>query len=382
MDRSFPANALTTDPPVCARPAWVGVTRAAEAVRLPLKVVLHAGPPFRDATRPSPPVLSSTVLACRHEGWADTDAEAEALVASGDVILAPAQHFGVVTPLAEVVTSSTPLTRIADLAEPPGAAWAPLPSGNGPQLRFGTRNEAVLDRLAWRDRVLAPTLEAALRDPIDLIEPARVALAAGEDLHWTTTAATASLAQKLESRLPRDGAGQEIRAMLAASPLFFLTLWMAACRTMLLALAEGTPSVLLGLAGNGEDVGLLPGDDPMAWTVVPGAAPEGTRLDPAGTAPVSPMIGDSGVIDLAGFGGQREPEARASRWLELPHVRLGASVGLDLRTVVHNNALPRVHIGMIGADGRAGLLGRGTYRPPLSLFRTAMTDAIARTTPM
>jgi hypothetical protein len=332
--------------------------------------------------RPSAPVLSSAVLACVHEGWAADEFEAETLIAKGQVRFVPAQHYGVVTPLAEVVTHSTPLTRVSDLDDESVVAWAPRPSGNGPQMRFGTRNPAVLDRHVWRDSVLAPALAGILDEPIDLLAPARASLAADEDLHSATSRATATLAAEIDRRLGQNHPHRvQICAMLAASPLFFLTFWMAACRTLLLGNAEAMPSLLIGLAGNGQDVGLLLGLDPMAWTVASGTPPEGTRLDPSGTAPVSPMIGDSGVIDIAGFGGQCARDAPASAWLEVHHGNLGARIGLDLRKVLSQGALPRVHIGMIGADGQAGLLGRGVYRPPAALFRAAMTEAIARTMP-
>jgi hypothetical protein len=372
---------VSNDPLAGFQPFWTRVAIAGACLGLPARRVLHAGPPFRDPTRPSAPVLSSAVLACRYEGWAGNDAEAEAMIAAGEVVLEPAQHHGIVTPLAEVVSASTPLTGIADQGHPQSVVWAPLPSGQGPQIRFGTRDPRILERHAWRDRVLAPALATTLREPMDLLQPACACLAAGEDLHWSTTAATLALAAQLDGRLARDAAGDEVRAMLAASPLFFLTFWMAACRAMLRSLAPATPVALLGLAGNGQDVGVLHADRPATWTIVPGAPPVGQRLDPAGTAPVSPMIGDSGVIDLSGFGGQCEAASPAESSLCCTLPGLGVRVGVDVRAIVEKEAAPLVHIGMIGADGRSGLLGRGTYRPPLALFRAAMTEAMARTMP-
>jgi hypothetical protein len=372
---------VSNDPLAGFRPVWTGVATAAAGIGLPARRVLHAGPPFRDPTRPSAPVLSSAVLACRYEGWAGNDVEAEAMIAAGEVVLEPAQHHGVVTPLAEVVSASTPLTGIADQGCVQSVVWAPLPSGQGPQMRFGTRDPRILERHAWRDRVLAPALAMALRDPVELLQPARASLAAGEDLHWSTAAATLAMAAELDGRLARDAAGDEVRAMLAASPLFFLTFWMAACRTMLCTLAPATPVALLGLAGNGQDVGVLHVDPEATWTVAPGTPPVGQRLDPADTAPVSPVIGDSGVIDLAGFGGQRDAASAAASGLRWMCSRLGVRVGVDPSTVAETGVTPLVHIGMIGADGRSGLLGRGTYCPPLALFRAAMTDAMARTMP-
>lgn len=362
-------------------PMWTAVRAASGAVGLPKRSLLHAGPPFTDPYQPSAPVLSSAVLACRHEGWSRDDAEAEAMILDGRVRLRSAHDFGVVTPLAEVVSPRTPLMAVMDANDGSRLAWSPLASGPGPQMRFGTRNAAVLDRHTWRDDVLAPMLSAALRDPIDLVGPARAALDAGEDLHSSTATATAALARVLDARLPRTTGGDEARAMLAASPLFFLTLWMAACRTLVMALAEGRPGLIVAMAGNGHEVGIRLAGQPQHWITAPASPPEGPRMDPSSTAAVSPMIGDSGVIDAAGFGGQRSEASPARGHLLVPHAGLGTAIGLDAGQLVAAETPPIVHIGMIAADGVGGLLGRGVYRPPLELFRAAITDTMARTIP-
>lgn len=360
---------------------WTAVVPAEEAVGLPARTLLHAGPPFVDPRRPSAPILSSAVLACRREGWARDEAEAEALIASGEVALWSAQHYGIVTPLAEVVSPATALVAVVDPEDASTRTWAPLGSGAGPQMRFGTRDAAVLERHAWRDGELARVLATVLAEPIDLLEPARAGLDAGDDLHASTAGATAALATRLDALLPRDAAGERVRVMLRTSPLFFLTLWMAACRTLLLSFADALPTLVVALAGNGRETGVLLARDLQAWATVAASPPEGARIDPASTHEVSPMIGDSGVIDVAGFGGQCQATTPVRAFLELPHRRLGMALGLDARLVVAGKAPPVVHIGMIAADGRAGLLGRGVYRPPLSLFRAAITDRMARTMP-
>ena len=50
------------------RPQWQRVGAARNAIDLPPKTLLHAGPPFRDPTHPVAPVLSSAVLAARQAG--------------------------------------------------------------------------------------------------------------------------------------------------------------------------------------------------------------------------------------------------------------------------------------------------------------------------
>jgi hypothetical protein len=374
------------------RPHWQAVARARDAIGLPDFTLLHAGPPYADPCDPAPPVLSSAVLCCLYEKWASTEAQAERLIASGQVKLLSAQSLGVVTPLAAVVSPSSTLVEIADPRDPSRRAWSLLGSGAGPQIRFGSRNSAVLARLTWRDTVLACNLADALErnGPLDLFPLAAIGLANGDDLHARTSAATEALRTHL-SPLIRE---PSVDAMLADTPLFFLTLWMAACHLMMsVAAASGADpasTLVVALAGNGREVGVRLAGKPAGWTTCPAAAPTGPRLDPAKDIPVAPLTGDSGVIDAAGFGAQAfalapEPAGAFAAWLPAdwrdaqPPLLAGTHpafsalcCALDAAAIVRQNAEPLAAIAMIGADGRAGLVGRGVYAAPVALFEAAL----------
>jgi hypothetical protein len=373
------------------RPHWQAVARARDAIGLPDFTLLHAGPPYAAPWDPAPPVLSSAVLCCLYEKWASTEAQAERLIASGQVKLLSAQSFGVVAPLAAVVSPSSTLIEIADPRDPSRRAWSLLGSGAGPQIRFGSRNSAVLARLAWRETVLARALADALErnGPLDLFSLAAIGLANGDDLHARTSAATEALRAYL-SPLIRE---PSVDAMLADTPLFFLTLWMAACHLMMCAAASDADlasTLVVALAGNGREVGVRLAGKPAGWTTCPAAAPIGPRLDPAKDTPVAPLTGDSGVIDAAGFGAQAfalAPESAGAfaAWLPAdwrdaqPALLAGTHpsfsalrCALDAAAIVRQNTEPLAAIAMIGADGRTGLVGRGVYAAPVALFEAAL----------
>lgn len=386
---------------LAVEPAWTAVRPAREALGLPDRTLLHAGPPLRDPTRPPAPLLSSAVLCCLYEGWARDIAEAERLVLAGGVRLAPAQDHGAVTPLAALISPATMLVEVSDLAARGGRrAWSLLGSGAGPQLRFGSRDPAILVRLAWRDGALAGTLAGALRDaPIPLLPLAAAGLADGDDLHASTTAASRALCEGL---LPRLLAGARaarhadaVAAMLTQTPLFFLTLWMAACHLLLdTAANDGSDphaTLVVGLAGNGEQAGIRLAGRPRQWHTAVATAPQGPRLNAAVAGAVAaPVIGDSGVIDALGCGGQALARAPAivealgpwlpADWAERPsrllaghHPRLGVHgmpVALDC-AAVSNDCEPLTAIAMLDAAGELGLLGRGLYLPPAALFASA-----------
>jgi len=400
------------------RPQWHSVNCARDAVGLPDHTLLHAGAPYADPRQPSAPVLSSAVLCCLYEGWARTESEAEQLIANGTVKLVPAQSYGVVTPLAAVISPTTSLVEVSDAAasdQTARRAWSLLGSGAGAQIRFGSRDLAILARLAWRDTVLAPCLSEALAtQPIDLLALAAAGLAAGDDLHARTTIATQQLSALLSPRLAacqRPEHGAAVVAMLQQTPLFFLTLWMAACHLMLDAASAGgqdaASTLVVALAGNGQTCGIRLAGAPDRWWTCKTGGPLGPRMNPASTDAIAALTGDSGVIDSAGFGAQAlavapEIEQVFAPWLPSDWRKQQASLlagvhpyfantpstaalrcGLDAAAIATSGVIgirgisgipPLAAIAMIAADGRTGLLGRGLYSAPAELFATAVAE--------
>ncbi|MHB1689742.1 MAG: YlbE family protein [Thiomonas sp.] len=362
-----------------------------------------------DLRRPSPPLLASAILACLYECWALDESDAEKAIASGRITLRPAQEWGAVTPLAAVISPRSALVEVSDLGCATGTApraWSLLSSGAGPQLRFGSLDRRVLERMAWRDGPLADCLAAWLQiAPIPLWPLAIAGLCNGDDLHARTSAANAALVAHLQPMmLGQAWRGPELEQrkvaeMLSGSPLFFLTLWMAVCH-LLLATAHAPGSTLVvGMAGNGQDLGIRLAGKPNAWFVTPGTAPAGPRLEGAEQAEASPVIGDSGVIDAAGFGGQAlagasevaealEPWLPAD-WRQRPaallaglHPKLaglGLRSALDAAMVGARGIAPLTAIAMLDAAGRKGLLGRGLFVPPVEVFQRAVVAVLGST---
>lgn len=389
------ANAAVLGRLAAVHPLWTAVRPASEALGLTRRCLLHAGPPLAQLDHLPPPLHSSAVLACLYEGWAEDEATAEALLRSGEVALRPAQSAGAVTPLAAVISPRTALVEIADLSpHNPRRAWAPLGSGTGAQIRFGTRNRAVLPRLAWRDEVLAGFfLQVLAAGPIDLDALAKSGLAGGDELHARCTAASAALRETLRPWRDELPQGAAIDAMLEATPLFFLTPWMAACHLMLDTAADGgrdaASTLIVGFAGNGADCGIRVAGCPDRWWTAPATPPEGPLFDPETLADAAPMIGDSGAIDAAGYGAYALPGADAELritlhdWMpddwarrarqQLAHIDdAPGRAALDAAAVVASGEPAHALIAMLDAEGRQGLLGRGVVTAPLPPFAAAV----------
>ncbi len=352
--------------------------------------MLHAGPPLTDARRPPLTLESSVVMTCLHEGWAGDEAAALALLRSGALSLHPAQARGCVTPLAAIVSAGTPLLVVGDGLSDMPSMVAPVSAVRGADTRMGSRDPDVLRRLRYRDTVVAPALSAWLEaaGPLALWPMAAAGLVAGDDLHGSTQYANEALVAALAAR----GATPEMVDDVAATPLFFLTLWMAASALILRAAEGGNmPTLVTRAGGNGEQFGIALAGDPNQWLTCAADPPAGPRLAavPQDTA-IEGAIGDSAVIDMLGLGGQRLAHAPALRGALLndpagkhaddlgaaqsllmwPHPLLADQwpLGLDARRVGQTGCSPRVMLAMLGRDGLSGLCGRGVYSPPAGLF--------------
>lgn len=375
---------------LAVRPQLQRVTTAGKALGLAPHELLHAGPPLKDSSQPPPVLMSSAVVTCLHERWALDEASAQALVQSGSLRWSPAQDRGLVVPLATVVSSSTPLFEVID--EHTGTlAWSPVSTLRGPDTRMGFRDARLAARLAERDSRVAVLWQEVLTrtGPLSLYPLANQGLAQGDDLHSRTSAANHAMAVWLRGHEAATSLADDIEA----TPLFFLTLWMAACSLALRAAEGGSEeaSMLVTRAGgNGEAFGLCLAGAPTDWVQVAATAPQGHLLPHAAGSAVCGAIGDSAVIDFLGFGGQRlaqSPEplealkdflpagyAQSSeQLLAAQHPAFDSQwVGIDARAVVATGAAPLVALAMLGADGLAGFVGRGVYCPPLALFEKAL----------
>ena len=384
---------------VSTHPVWFDIQTAGNALSLRPFQVIHAGPPLRDPRQPAAPLRSSIVLACLHEGWCRDENEAEALIDNTAVELIPAQSRGCVMPLAAVATINTALVGVSNASGMQSPSWSLLGSGPAPEIRFGGRDPGCLAAMRYRDGELAALLRSVLSGPdgpIDLLTIARDGLARGDELHARTSAATEALCMEIDRRLSARHITNEIRtqigSLLAATPGFFLTLWMAACRLSLSA-AEGVSNSALvtRIGANGQEIGFTTSSKPNKWLTAPATPPSGSRFNNVPPdCSVCGVIGDSAVIDAMGFGGQmtaNAPEVLASLAGVLPtdhrersnrlmadsdprfDVRHEVRCGLGIERIVDSSCPPLVNIGMLAADGRRGLVGKGQYAPPLALFK-------------
>lgn len=376
---------------IAVDPEWSGLGEAAALTGTEPHVLLHAGPAFDDPSAITRPILNSACVAAVYEDLATDFHQARSAIRAGDLVLRPAQDYGVVTPLASVVSASMPLQVVRDRNNPECTAFSPLNGGGGPAMRLGLCNDDVLRHLRWLNGEFAGLLGDALPQPVALLQVAADAIRAGDDCHGRTPAATRLLSARLADSLSLTA---EARAFLDQGPSFFLNLWMAACRCMLGSAAGIAGSSLVVAAGaNGARTGIQVAGLPGRWFVHDADPPAGKFDDPS-LPPSRALgaIGDSAIVDALGFGAMAmnyAPEQRKNLLpfmpddgLALPELLLsavhpafgdlGLKVGMLARRVADRRRAPVVSLGILDVDGELGRLGGGIYTTPLSLFNEAV----------
>lgn len=282
---------------IAVEPQLEGCVQLASIAALPARTLLHAGPRLRRGEVPAP-ILNSAAAAAVFEGWADTREEALAAIVAGDMALEPAQDYGVVTPLAFVVSPSMWLLRVGDARGAAAARYTPINDGPPPgALRFGAKHAEQGARLALLSEV-GPALARDLGAPVALLAVLRAGLEGGDDLHGRVSAANQAFYDVLTPRLTGEG-----RAYLDLANQFVLNVIMAACAVMIGGGGGvGGSNMVVAAGGNGVEFGWKLAGDPEAWHTMPAAAPVGPRFPAAGDSVFLPAIGDSAVIDACGFG--------------------------------------------------------------------------------
>lgn len=373
------------------------------------KTLLHCGPAIT-WDRVVDPLRRSLRAAVCAEGWADTPAVADRLLADGEVRLEPANAHRVVVPMATAMGPTTPVW-VVELPEAGVTTFAPLGQGSGDVAWFGRDTPGAIARLELLRDAVGTVLAEALRsrDPIDVMSLAAQAVAMGDDVHVRTQAATNLLLRDL---LPGLVAGthprrHEVATFLSGNHLFFLTLAMAAARCLTAWAAEvEDSSIVLGMARNATDFAVWLGGPDAEWHLAPAPMVGRPLYQPGYTdEDAAPDIGDSAVLELVGLGGAAAAgspavaqmlggstaaaaeltedldlvcAARSTRFTIPFWGMRGSPIGVDVRKVVEHGVTPAVTTGILHRSAGTGQVGAGVAVAPLEPFVEALLALDAR----
>ena len=399
------ANARTFDLLVNGEPVLVDCRPAREALELPDRVVLHAGPPLA-WERASPPMRAAVLCAIRYEGWAANDDAAAELIVRGGVRLEPCHHWRAVGPMTGIITASMPVFAVENRAHG-NRAHVTINEGLGKVLRFGANDASVIARLTWLATEAGPLLGAALRASKgrELRPLMAQALRMGDEMHQRNVAASSLLARALMPHVARVGdrhhAVARLAEFIAGNDQFFLNVAMAAGKAMAdPANGVAGSTLVTTMARNGTDFGIRVSGLGERWFVAPVETPVGLYFPGYGPDDANPDLGDSAIVETIGLGGGAMAASPAvARFIGAggmaealgatqeireichaghPHFRIatlderGAPTGIDVMKVVETGIAPLINTGIAGKVAGTGQVGAGVVRAPLACFTAAL----------
>jgi hypothetical protein len=372
------------------------------------RMLLHCGPPiaWEDVCDPLRRSMRAATIA---EGWAEDLAQADRLLATGEVALSPAGDHATVMPMASVIGPSMPVF-VVDNEAGGTRAYAPVNQGPGDTAWFGRESDAAIERLRFLRDVAGPMLRETVNatGPIDVMSLAAQGVQIGDDVHMRTQGTTNLLIRNLLPQLAAlpDTGRVSFSRFLSGNHLFFLNLAMAAARSLTMwAEQVSGSSVVTTMCRNGTTFGLrLAGNDTLYVTDAP---PVQNAMYYPGYGPETsaPDIGDSAVLELVGLGGAaaagspavagflggRMADARAvtedmadtcvshsSRFILPVWDHRGTPLGVDARHVLDLGLPPRITTGILHASSGAGQVGAGVATAPIACFRDAVLALAAQ----
>lgn len=400
------ANETAVERMMAARPILKSVAAARDVIPgMHDNLLLHAGPPIT-WERASGPMRGAIIGGLVFEGLAADEAEAEALVTSGEIELAPCHEHDAVGPMAGVTTPSM-LVYVVENVTHGNVAYSNLNEGYGKVLRYGAYSEEVLDKLRWMNDVMGPAINDALaasEDGLDLRTLLAESLHMGDEGHNRNKAGSIMFTTKLAPGITRTNSDSEVAAdiitFLGDNALSVLNPVMAACKAMADAAhgVEGS-TIMTIMARNGTDLGIRVSGLGDRWFSGPVGQPDGLYFPGYTAEDASGDIGDSTITETAGIGGfamaaapaivtfvSGTPQDALNATLEMYEITAaehkyftipvldfrGTPTGVDIRKVVELGITPRINTGIAHKDAGIGQVGAGLVRPPMSVFEEAL----------
>jgi len=399
------ANSEAVERIVEARPVLTGLGKALDLIPgMHEDLLLHAGPPI-DWEKASGPLRGALIGALIFEGRASDEEEAEGLIVSGEVGLAPCHHHSAVGPMAGVISPSMAVYEVENRTHG-NRAFSNLNEGYGKVLRYGAYSEEVQERLRWMHEVMAPVLGAAIEScsGVDIRALLAEALHMGDEGHNRNKAGsilyTKQLAPHIAKAAPDPATAADVIEALGDNALSVLNPVMAACKAMADAGSEIEQSTIVTtMARNGTEFGIRVSGLGGRWFTSPCPQPVGLYFPGFTAEDGNPDIGDSTITETAGIGAfamaaapaivtfvSGTPQDALNATLEMYEITAaehssftipqldfrGTPVGIDLRAVVETGITPRVNTGIAHKEAGVGQIGAGLVRPPLALFTEAL----------
>jgi hypothetical protein len=399
------ANAEAVARMTGAEPVLIDVRAAGDVIPgMTPNMILTSGPPL-----PWPEYYGgqrrAVVYGAIYEGLAADEADADAKLRDGRIILGATHDHNSVGSVAGIYTASMPVF-VVENAERGNRAYCNFYEGESRhRLNYGSYNDEVRRGLDFLRDDLAPVLRdvIAAAGGVPLKPLIGRALRMGDELHSRNTAATTLLTRELTPQFVEFAVNvSKERALTAlnfffASDYSFLRLSMAAAKAMadaardvpaasvVTAMTISCRNFAIRVSGLGDEwfLGPLPEvscklfegftDDDVQWI--------------GGESHITETVGLGGFAQAAAFGLQAYQGGSAAEMIRMnsamyditvaehPDFKIpyfgfrGTPVGIDVFKVTGTGTVPVIDGGLAGKDG--GQIGAGILRAPMECFTAA-----------
>jgi len=394
-----------------AEPVLAGVAPAGDvAPGMTDRTILTSGPavPFAQYTGGQRAAL---VYAALYEGLADSPADAEQRMEAGDIVIGACHDHGCVGSVAGVYTASMPVFVVRNDVHGTTGFCNFYEGESRNRLNYGSYDDGVRHQLRHIERVIAPTIGAAVHSAggIPLKPIMRRAVHMGDELHSRNTAATLLFGRELFPHLLEAGPGHRDEVLqtlsyLSASDYFFLRLSMASGKAVADAARRiEASSVVTAMSITCRGVSIRVSGLGDEWFDGPFPEVSAKLFDGFTPADIEWIGGESLINETVGLGGFAQaaafplqnyqggsPEAMIKMNLamyditvgentdyKIPYLRYrGTPTGIDVLKVVESGITPVLDAGLAGRGG--GQIGAGIVRAPLECFAAAARAYTAR----
>lgn len=382
---------------------WIDVRKAVDTCPgMKGNMIMHAGPPI-EWERMGSAQKNAVKGAVVYEGWAPNLDEADKLVSTGQVVLAPCHEHNTVGSMTGVTSPSMPVIVVKNETFGNEGYCLMYESPEPHKLSFGYFGEESLKNLKWHEEVCGPVLKAVVAEmgPFNVKEIISRALFMGDELHSRSFASTALFALEISPHLVKLGFDKktlsEVADFIRRSPQFFLHFGMAGSKAIAdAAVGVEYSTVVTGIARNGVEVGIRVSGLPGQWFTGPSSPIEGLYFGNYTVDDAQPDMGDSAITETTGLGcfahaaspalgltkGSVDMAYKFTSQMEQicvghnPHYSIpylggkGSPLGIDIRKVLANDIVPAINTGI--AHKKGGQIGVGNAYAPREAFKKAL----------
>jgi hypothetical protein len=405
------ANAKAVGRFLAVQPVWTDVCSAGEAIPgMKKNLLLHAGPPQRYENMCNPQ-KGSAWGALIFEGLAKDAAEADQLLASGEVEIASSHDYNAVSGAGHMISYSQPVI-VLENRENGRRYFTHMKEETFLALRYGSYRPETISKLRWMAEVIGPVLGKTLRamGGVSVNEVISKSLIMGDEGHNRNQAQTCLFEQMimptlLDLDISRREA-REVASLLQHDENFFLYPVMAACKAISDAARDEPMSTLVYvMARNGTEFGIKVSGLGNRWFTGPAPKVKGLYFPGFTDEDANPDLGDSCITEVAGIGGfamaaspaivhfgtatgvggsvmdainytreMYEITVRENPAFQIAYLDFrGTPTGVDLLKVLRTGILPIINTSISPKEAGRSQAGAGLVRAPIECFQKAFT---------